>query len=144
MAAKLSQDPRIRCVSFSIHLYNVRRIIYFHATATVTLIVLLLVLVLVLFFGLPYYSCVTVCIVALKNKKNQFFNNRYTFNNRIIILYLIIVLLLLTCSVSVIMLGHVAVAAQPSAKNILNGVMIAVPISRLFCRSPSSVTVRTH
>lgn len=49
---------------------------------------------------------------------------------------------LLTYSVSVIVLGHVAIAAQPSAKNVLDGVMIAMPISRLVRRTPSSATIR--
>ncbi len=43
-----------------------------------------------------------------------------------------------------IVLGHIAVAAQPSAENILNGIMIAMPVSRLFGGAPSSVTIWTR
>jgi hypothetical protein len=44
----------------------------------------------------------------------------------------------------VIVFCHIAVTAQPSAKNILNGVMVAMPVSRLFGSTPSPVTIWTR
>jgi hypothetical protein len=47
-------------------------------------------------------------------------------------------------AVSVIVFCHIAVAAQPSAKNILNGIVIAMPVSGLFGSTPRSVTIWTR